>query len=85
MGKYTYEVWALGFDKNNMATDEEVLLGEYTDKQEAIHIAEQYNDISEIEAKLEGPVEEGACFEVVVEKCIDTECVDDVYSNYIYK
>ena len=27
MANYTYEVWALGFDKDNMCTDIEKLLG----------------------------------------------------------
>lgn len=38
--KVGYEVWAIGYDKNNHITDDEVLVGEFTDSGAAIGFAE---------------------------------------------
>lgn len=36
-----YEVWALGYDENDEPTDDEVLVGEFTDPDEAIKLAKK--------------------------------------------
>ena len=36
-----YSVWALGYDKNKEVTDDEVLVGEFTDPDAAVEYAEQ--------------------------------------------
>lgn len=36
-----YSVWALGHDKNNQLTDDEVLVGEFTDPDAAVEYAEK--------------------------------------------
>ena len=88
MTNCTYEVWALGFDKDNMCTDIEKLLGTFDDKQEAIYCAEQYTNVSDVKVDDDEQLVEGDYLEIRVEKCIEhkdyVECVDVVYSNYIY-
>ena len=39
----TYEVWALGYNEDEDCTDDEVLVGEFTDPDEAIAYAEKVN------------------------------------------
>lgn len=86
--KYTYEVWALGFDKDNMCTDIEKLLGEFDNKQEAIYCAEQYNSISDVALDNDEQLVEGDFLEIRVEQCVEhddwVECEDVLYSNFIY-
>lgn len=43
-----YEVWALGYDANDLCTDLELLLGTYDNKEEAIEKAKSFNSLDDV-------------------------------------
>ena len=43
-----YEVWALGYDANDLCTDVELLLGTYDDKEEAIEKVKSFNSLDDV-------------------------------------
>lgn len=93
----TYEVWALGYDEDAELTDIEILLGEYTNPDDAIQFAatvclsnikEQFKEDGGNEESLE----KVACFSVEVETVVEDKDDEDggtmnigtVYARTVY-
>ena len=84
--KYTYEVWALGYDPLEEPTDAEVFLGDFETPDKAIEFAKKFETIEDVLAHAKENYEsiydfnpdEGDYFEIRVEKCIEFEPEDDL-------
>lgn len=86
MEKYTYEVWALGYDADDEPNDIEVYLGEFKTEREAVAHAEKFYDLECVygKGKVDENLDEGDYLQVRVEQCVDngedgTECIDVLY------
>ena len=81
---YIYEVWALGYDADDEATDTEIYLGEFGTSEKAIEHAKKFYDIECFTGKPDHPdyedlyLEEGEYLVVKVEKCVEFEPEDDL-------
>lgn len=88
--KVRYEVWALGYDAEQLCTDVEEFLGSFTDKNAAIEHAKKFKDISYVydQATIDGYLEPGDYMEIVVETIREGDLsntnIETVYSNMIY-
>jgi len=65
--KYTYEVWAVGFDKDYLVTDFEQLLGEFNTKKEAEKFFDEFNPNGKVETEY---LNEGDIIHIQIEKVI---------------
>ena len=65
-----YEVWALGYDKNDWCTDIEVLLGSFEDLNDANKCFDKYQYIQDI-GSVTPYLESGDYLEIVIEEVID--------------
>jgi hypothetical protein len=86
-----YEIWALGYDKDEEATDFDMDLGEFSDPQDAIEHARKFKDATYVLSadELYDLREEGTDYlELRVEACFEdededgeffTECEDVIY------
>lgn len=97
--KYTYEVWALGYDAEDEPTDVDIHLGEFCNPGDAIAHAQKFYDVECITGKPDDPdyspivdfyPEEGHYLEVRVEQVVvcenpedGTECVDVLWEAAI--
>jgi len=88
--EYIYEVWALGYDKDDNGTDVEVLMITFQNPEQAIQFAKCFETAKDItdnyaeQISYFGELLEGDYFSIRVEKVDDTdpeykECVDLLY------
>lgn len=77
---FDYEIWALGYNANQEATDMTVFLGMATTPEEAVEHAKKFYDLECIFGKgmVSEELEEGDYMEVRVEKCYDNDEDDEV-------
>ena len=68
--KYTYEVWAVGFDKDYSVTDFEQLLGEFETNEDACEFASNL-DLDEVIHK--DKLNEGDTLHIEVETVVDED------------
>lgn len=86
-----FEVWALGFDRDDFCTDVEEFLGSFSNKIDAINHAKKFKDISYIydQTAIQDYLQPGDYFEIRVESVQTlpdgiSENINTVYSDYIY-
>jgi hypothetical protein len=89
---FEYEIWALGYDANQEATDQTVFLGMAITPEEAVSHAKKFYDLECIFGDMVSEeLYEGEFMEVRVEKCYDNEeddevsCEDTVYVVRLYQ
>jgi len=89
---FNYEIWALGYDANQEATDQTVFLGTAMTPEEAIAHAKKFYDLECIFGDMVSEeLYEGEYMEVRVEKCFDNEeddevsCEDLIYCVRLYQ
>lgn len=84
---YKYQLWALGYDKNNICIEEEVRLALSDDKKFLVDYADNFNDISYIYGEDDIP-EDLDYMEVVIEEVVDTEygteSIDNTHVKTLY-
>lgn len=91
MKKYRYEVWALGYDKEDLCTDIETLLGTFSDEESAIQFAKMFTTVDFVTEHytLSAELLEGDYLEIVVEtikeRDITNTNIDTKYSAYVFK
>ena len=97
MRKHVYEVWALGYDKNDNATNASVYLGSFKDKKTALEFAQKFKSAECISHQVGDPdynpilnyyPEEGHYLVVRVEDCVqvsgsEVSCVDVLWEAAI--
>lgn len=82
-----YEVWALGYDKNDIATDAEEFLGQFPDLNSAITHADRFKDVTYIydaDAIYDAIGNDGYLSVRVELVNNNNECEDILYENNIY-
>jgi hypothetical protein len=88
---YNYEIWALGYDANQEATDQTRFLGMLPTAEEAVNHAKKFYDLECIFGKdmVSEELYEGEFMEVRVEKCYEDEdeiiCEEPVYVVRLYQ
>lgn len=81
--EYIYEVWALGYDAEDKATDTEIYLGEFGTPEKAVEHAKKFYDFECFTGKPDHPdyedlyLVEGEYLVVNVQKCIEHEAEDE--------
>ena len=91
MKKYRYEVWALGYDKEDLCTDIETVLGTFSDEESAIQFAKMFTTVDFVTEHytLNAELLEGDYLEIVVETIeegdITNTNIDTKYSAYVFK
>jgi hypothetical protein len=76
---FNYEIWALGYNADQEATDQAVFLGMAISPEEAVEHAKKFYDLECIFGKMVSEeLYEGEFMEVRVEKCYDNEEDDEV-------
>ena len=88
---FEYEIWALGYNADQEATDQTVFLGIAMTAEEAVNHAKKFYDLECIFGKgmVSEELYEGEFMEVRVEKCIENEdevsCEEAIYIVRLYQ
>jgi hypothetical protein len=90
---FNYEIWALGYNADQEATDQTRFLGMLPTAEEAVNHAKKFYDLECIFGKdmVSEELYEGEFMEVRVEKCYDNEeddevsCDEVVYAVRLYQ
>lgn len=82
--EYIYEVWALGYDKDDRCTDTEILMAIFQKPEQAIKYAECFETLQDVTDNFSTNLEVGEYFNLRVEKVGNTDphyakCVDILY------
>ena len=81
----SYEVWTIGYDAEDCVTDVEVLVGEFTDLDEAINCAETLT-ADDVKERYEGNnFDDVAYFNIEIETVVDNEDEDTVNIGTVYQ